>query len=88
MYVLCLSACGNPDFGQNPYSSLGIPSIKVNINTLKEGRKIVNDYIHKYNLGGGNYNNGHVYTESGKYVGRFSYNGRFWDINDNPVKID
>lgn len=77
MYTVELKSCGNPDHYENPYKSVS-PSEIYKAETIEECRKAVEDYIDKYDLGGGNWNGGNVYRNE-EYVGHISYNGRFWD---------
>lgn len=75
-YRVMLSSCGNPDFGQ--YAPISNPSA-VDGDTLAELRKACKDYQEFWNLGGGNWDNGRVIENAtGKLMGHFSYNLRFW----------
>jgi hypothetical protein len=79
-YVLTLEAWGNPDHRQDP-DQLVAPRKKVTVHALNEGAKIVEDYIDQNQLGGGNWGGraGQLFTkDGGAYVGRYSYNTRFW----------
>ena len=80
-FVVRLSSAGNPDHGENPYKAYGSAGKdSVEVDSIKAAQKACVDYITEYNLGGGNWTGGEVY-EDGNYVGRISYNGRFWDKN-------
>ena len=79
-YLVMLSGEGNPDFRQ--YAPIAPPTSK-RMPTLKEAKQLCKDYIRAWNLGGGNWvcEAGKVFVVVGdrcKFVGRFSYNGRFW----------
>lgn len=77
MYQILLTSCGNPDFGQNPYESMS-PAKTVRANSIEECQVAACQYVDDYDLGAGNYSGGQVYQD-GEYIGRISYNGRFWD---------
>ena len=77
MYQIVLASCGNPDRGQNPNESISPTKIVV-VNSIEECQVVVSKYVDDYDLGAGNYAGGQVYQD-GDYIGRVSYNGRFWD---------
>lgn len=82
MYKVILKACGNIDYDENPYlpivNKTYVDSNMEFCNSIKECQAKVREYIEKYNLGSGNWIGGNVYDNK-KYIGRISYNGRFWD---------
>lgn len=83
MFSMTLSAVGNPDHGEDPNNSIVngmvVPTIKVDgANSILSLRKILVDYIDMFSLGSGNFPGAEVY-EDDEYVGRFSYNSRFWE---------
>ena len=83
MFSMTLSAFGNPDFGEDPNNSIVngmvIPTIKVDgVNSIPALREILVEYINMFSLGSGNFEGAKVY-EDGEYVGKFSYNSRFWE---------
>ena len=74
IYSVRLETCGNPDHGQNPFEPLdGVPSDRVYTASIEECQRRVLEYINKYDIGSGNW-----YDGLGEYVGKISYNGRFW----------
>lgn len=76
-YRVLLSSCGNPDFQQ--FSPISAPT-SVDVETIMEARTVCQEYIEQWNLGGGNWDNGRVVdNRTGKLVGSFSYNLRFWE---------
>ena len=82
MYTVTLSACGNIDHNENPYSNIvnGI-TVKGGIvvaDSIEECQRLVRNYIEDNYLGGGNWTGGRVF-ENGKRVGYISYNGRYWE---------
>ena len=86
-YKVELNSCGNPDRGQDPFSNVfGAYARVVRVNSIEEAQAVVREYIDEHNLGGGNWSGGSVWTEGGEYVGRISYNGRFWDKNSEYGK--
>lgn len=79
MYTVKLSACGNIDYGQNPYELLyGVPKRVIKATSIEECQQIVRNYIYFYNLGSGNWDGGDVFKD-GKLIGYISYNGRYWN---------
>lgn len=82
MYLVTLSACGNPDHKENPYTNVvnGI-AVKKDIvvaDSVEECQRLVREYIENNSLGAGNWNGGRVF-ENGMRVGYISYNGRYWE---------
>lgn len=47
-------------------------------NNLLEAKKLVQEFIREYELGGGNFTGGRVVDTDFKFVARISYNGRIW----------
>ncbi len=75
-YRVFLSSCGNPDFGQ--YAPISPPSV-VDGDSLEELRQLCGTYQKVWDLGGGNWDNGRVVENAtGRLMGHFSYNLRFW----------
>jgi hypothetical protein len=74
-----LTNVGNIDMRQNPHEPLyGTESLKdIKVEKLSSLRDLIITYIDKYELGGGNFICPKVYKD-GKYIGWFSYNGKFW----------
>lgn len=79
IYRVGLVACGNPDYGENPYERLPETDAKyVYKESIEKCQKAVVSYIDKHDLGSGHWAGGLVF-QGGCYVGNVSYNGRFWD---------
>ena len=55
------------------------------VSTLWEASKKVRQYIELRSLGSSRCIGGKVYTDSGEFVARISYNGCIWDTNDEEV---
>ena len=81
-----LTNCGNPDFRQDPTQRVwDTDEVKYGTQTLvdikhkklSKLRDLINSYIDEYDLGSGNFIPPKVYKDK-KYIGHFSYNGRFW----------
>ncbi len=70
-----LRSVGNPDFGQ--YAPISVPEVR-EANTLRDIQKIVDDYIARWDLGGGNWPPTPI-TQGNKTVAWISYNLRLWD---------
>lgn len=80
-YSVVIKVVGNPDFGQNPNSNLGIPTQTIYKDSIEELQTSFRAFIRKNNLGGGNVPSAKVYCGK-EYIGKISYNGRFWDKED------
>lgn len=89
MYKVLLSACGNIDHNENPNDSIvnkrNVPSKEVQAATLDGCKTAVLEYIDYYDLGAGNWTGGQTYKND-EYIGRFSYNGRFWGADTDYGK--
>jgi len=83
-FTMRLECFGNPDHGQ--YAPLADPEVAFG-ETLIEMRKKFEAYRDDNWLGGGNFGRIWVYKGPNK-MGRFSYNGRFWDEEDKEIIID
>jgi hypothetical protein len=80
-FTLVLKSRGNPDHGQDPERPLwGVPTKRVKVNSLKEAAQLVEAYIAEFNLGGGNWVGGQVFSGDNKteQVAKITYNGRAW----------
>ena len=76
-YIVVLRSCGNIDHNECPYEEVA-PSKFVHTETIEECSEKVRNYIEDYCLGSGQWCGGQVYQEEVGYIGRISYNGRFW----------
>ncbi len=54
------------------------PTYFEEVGTIEEARREVELYIERFDLGASDYEDLRLYDEQGQYLGRFSYNGRFW----------
>lgn len=82
MYEILLSACGNPDKGEDPNSNI-VNGVKVRCywamgETIDDVVKEARRYIERFNLGAGNWNGGKIILDDYSVVGYMSYNGRVW----------
>jgi hypothetical protein len=84
VYEATLSAPGNPDFGQ--YAPVA-PREKVQASSIKGLWAKCEEYIEKFDLGGGNWADPKV-KEDGKGIGHFSYNGRLWSAGKSAVNAN
>lgn len=78
---MLLRGVGNPDFQQ--YADIA-PTVRVARETVEELKEEYIWYRTEHDMGGGNCGREHgvVFEKADgglKYVGRFSYNGRYWD---------
>ena len=95
MYKVILSALGNPEHNEDPFRNIVngkvIKSKILKRPTVKACQNAVLQYIEKNDLGAGNWTGGKVYDANDEYVGRISYNGRFWDkdteYGNNEIKV-
>ena len=82
MYTVTLSACGNPDHNENPYSNIvngiEIESKTAKANSIEECQRLVCDYIEQNDLGAGNWTGGKV-SKDNEWIGYISYNGRYFE---------
>ena len=83
MFKIWLSACGNPDHGENPNSNIvdgiAVKSHWASADTIDELVKLARTFIETNNLGSGNWNGGEIInTMTNVEVGWMSYNGRVW----------
>lgn len=76
--VVTLSSCGNPDKRQ--YAAISSKRIEP-CTTFEDAVKHCNDYIQDNDLGGGNWNAGHIMHPTKGIIARVSYNGRVWESN-------
>ena len=74
-----LTNVGNIDYQQDPTKPLyGTHTLKnIQFEKLSKLKNLVTNYIKECDLGGGNFVPPKVYKNN-KYIGFFSYNGRFW----------
>ena len=81
MYSMLLSARGNIDHNENPFSNIvngkKVEAQVVECNSIEECQLSAQKYILDNDLGGGNWESAIIF-EDGAYVGYLSYNGRFW----------
>lgn len=78
-YVVKLTAHGNIDRGQDPYSMVAEPGEGYG-ETIEDLRDLVQKYISDNALGAGNWTGGEVTDlKTDRVIGHISYNGRFWD---------
>lgn len=76
-YIVFLWSCGNIDYGECPYEEIA-PHQFVHAKSIEECSNIVRSYIEDNCIGSGQWRGGQVYEENVGYIGRISYNGRFW----------
>ena len=87
-YAVILTAHGNIDYGQNPYSEIAESKVAYG-NTLEELQIHVRQYIAYNALGSGQYTGGKVYEViTGAVMGYISYNGRFWDRKEMEAIVN
>lgn len=76
-YIVALSARGS--IYHNEYSCDEVsPTYLARAASIEECRRRVRNYIEDYGLGSSQWSGGQVYKSNGEYVGRVSYNGRYW----------
>jgi len=65
-----------PGYWQAPKDD-GRPQV-ISVGSIEEAQEASRDYIKRNGLGGGNWTGGAVADETGRPVGKISYNGRYW----------
>jgi len=92
-HYMFMQGVGNPDFQQ--YAPIAPLTVSV-CDDEDWGKKFKDEFVwyrEEFNLGGGNcgFKTGAVWKKEGdvyEYVGRFSYNGRYWpEAEDEYVKV-
>lgn len=83
--IVIMSACGNPDFRQS--HDIGVPTKEKLVSTFEEASQVCQQYIIKYDLGGGNWTGGQILRASDRQqIGYVSYNGRVWTKLEDWMK--
>lgn len=84
-----LSTCGNIDHNQDPTKPLfGIPVETKECGSFEAASNICQEYIFQYEIGGGNWTGGQIYSDKGEQIARVSYNGRVWDMQGKEIAIN
>jgi len=83
MFTIRLCSTGNPDHGQ--YAPVSNPEV-ASAETLEALKAKVEAYIEEWDLGGGNWTEPPV-KENGKTIGYFSYNLRFWTVEERKAEV-
>jgi hypothetical protein len=82
-----LGAEPNPNHSSRSHEgSVKIKTQKVKVKSLTESQNKVREFIEKNDLGAGNFTGGDLFSH-GKKIGRVSYNGRVWNLKDEPMKM-
>lgn len=79
--LVVLSSCGNPDHDENPFKQRSPLQVK-EIHTYMCATRYVEHYIKKHELGAGNWTGGAIYHREKGLIGKVSYNGRLWKVNE------
>ncbi len=89
-YKVQLSACPNPDYfmdGRDPRGSMLIKAHLVTVRSFKDASYKCSKFIEDNELGGGNWDGGQIFDETGKQIAHVSYNGRVWEGKVNPPNV-
>jgi hypothetical protein len=82
-----LGAEPNPNHSLKSHTgSVKIKTHRVKVKSLSEAQNKVREFIEENDLGSGNFTGGDLFSH-GKKIGRVSYNGRLWDLKDEPMKM-
>ena len=82
-----LGAEPNPNHSLRSHEgSVKIKTHKVKVKSLSEAQNEVRGFIEENDLGAGNFTGGDLFSH-GKKIGRVSYNGRLWNLKDEPMKM-
>lgn len=90
-YSISLASCGNAQYGQNPNEPVwGFPKNQIKqVDSISEARQAVHDFINNEpigTLGASQWSGGELYDNVlGKQIGRISYNGRVWDMEEKEM---
>jgi hypothetical protein len=77
----------NPSHSSRSHEgSVKIKTYRVKVKSLSEAQNEVRGFIEENDLGSGNFNGGDLFSH-GKKIGRVSYNGRVWNLKDEPMKM-
>tara|TARA_Y100000361_G_C10931134_1_gene223951 strand:- start:66 stop:350 length:285 start_codon:yes stop_codon:yes gene_type:complete len=86
-YSMTLEHYKNPDIGGYWEDPTDKKPIHIKENSLYRMKRIFRNWIESNGLGSGNVPYIIVKDEYGCDVGKFSYNGRFWECNEERVEI-
>jgi hypothetical protein len=83
-YTVRISHCANPDIGDNGYWGETPPTRAkwLRVNSIEDAARECRNFIALHELGAGNWNGGQIRDPSGKTIGRISFNGSVFDMND------
>lgn len=82
-----LGAEPNPSHSSRSHEgSVKIKTHRVKVKSLSEAQNEVRGFIEENDLGAGNFTGGDLFSH-GKKIGRVSYNGRLWNLKDEPMKM-
>jgi len=82
-----LGAEPNPSHSSRSHEgSVKIKTHRVKAKSLSEAQNEVRGFIEENDLGAGNFTGGDLFSH-GKKIGRVSYNGRLWNLKDEPMKM-
>ena len=82
-----LGAEPNPNHSLKSHTgSVKIKTQRVKVKSLSEAQNKVREFIEENDLGSGNFTGGDLFSH-GKKIGRVSYNGKLWDLKDEPMKM-
>lgn len=90
-YILTLQHRPNPDIGGKGYWQTPVTpnGVTMQVDNLADARSSFESWLGANGLGSGNMGRhcGEIRTQNGQLVGRFSYNGRFWNPEGHEVHI-
>ena len=66
--------------------SVKLKTHRVKVKSLNEARNKVMSFIEENDLGAGNFTGGDLFSH-GKKIGSVSYNGRLWNLKNEPIKM-
>lgn len=86
-YLLKVHFITNPDIKQGWWHPelIHCTQFTAVCSSLLDAWIILYTIMEKQVIGAGNLHIANVFKQ-GEFIGRFSYNGRFWDIDDNEIK--
>lgn len=83
-----LKASPNPDYQKPEHkATVRIKAFRHKVDSFKDASRSVRHFIETNDLGSGNFTGGRVFDDSGRVVGRVSYNGRVWGNDGVEIAI-
>ncbi len=89
-YAIKFQIDANPDIPEGFWGERRETGGTMFAESLKDAQTMFLNFLDENDYGAGNLSKANVYNLENKefsYIGRFSYNGRLWDIDEKEIKI-